>query len=275
LGASADAYASDSTGANAVAYLEQQEDFLQNLTQQLLADPNAPQFGGSKKPASSSTAVAKTYAAPVTKGLVRRQLERLDEFCAIEDHAGEEIARARVDYTQLRNRAQRLQQQLKVKEQLHEGVHLIDFEQLKIENTNLNEKIEERNEDLLKLRKKATTTIHILTHVKEKLEFIKSENGQLEKQSKSVEQTLTATRDRLGATKRDRDVFVHENARMKEKTPLIGADDLLMDYELRKKAIEQLRVDVVTLTNRHHELMLWIRENHGELSELQRRQMEL
>ena len=39
------------------------------------------------------------------------------------------------------------------------GLHLIDFEQLKIENQTLNEKIEERNEELLKLRKKTTTTV--------------------------------------------------------------------------------------------------------------------
>ena len=32
------------------------------------------------------------------------------------------------------------------KEELAEGLHLIDFEQLKIENQTYNEKIEERNE---------------------------------------------------------------------------------------------------------------------------------
>jgi len=44
---------------------------------------------------------------------------------------------------------------------LSEGLHLIDFEQLKIENQSLNEKIEERNEELLKLRKKTTTTVQV------------------------------------------------------------------------------------------------------------------
>jgi hypothetical protein len=34
----------------------------------------------------------------------------------------------------------------------------------------LNEKIEERNEELLKLRKKITTTVQILTHIREKLQ---------------------------------------------------------------------------------------------------------
>lgn len=42
-------------------------------------------------------------------------------------------------------------------------LHLIDFEQLKIENQTVNEKIEERNEELLKLRKKNTTTVQVGT----------------------------------------------------------------------------------------------------------------
>jgi len=41
-------------------------------------------------------------------------------------------------------------------------LHLIDFEQLKIENQSLNEKIEERNEELAKLRKKTATTVQVL-----------------------------------------------------------------------------------------------------------------
>lgn len=50
-----------------------------------------------------------------------------------------------------------------VQEELAEGLHLIDFEQLKIENQSLNEKIEERNEDLVKLRKKTATTVQVPT----------------------------------------------------------------------------------------------------------------
>ena len=49
---------------------------------------------------------------------------------------------------------------------------MIDFEQLKINNVDLNEKIEERNEDILKLKRKVTATVQVLTHVKEKLQFL-------------------------------------------------------------------------------------------------------
>lgn len=41
-----------------------------------------------------------------------------------------------------------------MKDQFAEGLHLIDFEKLKIENQSLNEKIEERNEEIFKLQKK-------------------------------------------------------------------------------------------------------------------------
>lgn len=50
---------------------------------------------------------------------------------------------------------------IRSREQLAEGLHLIDFEQLKIENQSLSEKIEERNEELLKLRRKNTNMVQV------------------------------------------------------------------------------------------------------------------
>ena len=56
----------------------------------------------------------------------------------------------------MRNQLANKDKILKKKEQLADGLHLIDFEQLKIENQTLNEKIEEWNEELHKLKKKVT-----------------------------------------------------------------------------------------------------------------------
>ena len=53
---------------------------------------------------------------------------------------------------------------------------MIDFEQLKINNVDLNEKIEERNEDIMKLRKKVTSTVQVLAHLKEKLQYAQVSN---------------------------------------------------------------------------------------------------
>lgn len=72
-------------------------------------------------------------------------------------------------------------------EELADGLHLIDFEQLKIENQTYNEKIEERNEELQKLRKKITNTVQVFTHLKEKLQFVQGENMLLKNKLKDVE----------------------------------------------------------------------------------------
>ena len=51
---------------------------------------------------------------------------------------------------------------------------MIDFEQLKISNVDLTEKIEGRNEDITKLTGKVRATVEVLTHVKEKLHFLQA-----------------------------------------------------------------------------------------------------
>ena len=53
-----------------------------------------------------------------------------------------------------------------------EGLHMMDFEQLKISNIDLAEKVEERNEEIRKLTSKVRATVQVLTHVKEKLHFL-------------------------------------------------------------------------------------------------------
>lgn len=58
----------------------------------------------------------------------------------------EEVVKVRLENIKLKNKLKKKEAQLKSKEELAEGLHMIDFEQLKIENQTYNEKIEERNE---------------------------------------------------------------------------------------------------------------------------------
>jgi molybdopterin converting factor small subunit len=129
---------------------------------------------------------------------------------------------------------------LKQKEELAEGLHLIDFEQLKIENQSLNEKIEERNEELLKLRKKTTTTVQILTHVREKLQFVERENAQLQTQLEELERDLSERRDRLGKAKSGRDTLRLQGRKIKEASVYITNSTLLDDMEVQREKREQL-----------------------------------
>ena len=115
------------------------------------------------------------------------QLQQIDA----EEHAkDEELKTVRLKNIVHKHELARLESWLQSKEVLGEGLHLIDFEQLKIENQTLNEKIEERNEELLKLRKKNTQTVQVLTHIKEKLQFVQADN-QLQPNLTLIPLTLT------------------------------------------------------------------------------------
>ena len=67
---------------------------------------------------------------------------------------------------------------------------MIDFEQLRINNVDLNEKIEERNEEILKLKRKVTSTVQVLAHLKEKLQFVQTENSTKKTMLKEVDKEL-------------------------------------------------------------------------------------
>ena len=85
-----------------------------------------------------------------------------------------EVHQYRLQNIALRNRLANQEKVLKKKEQLAEGLHLIDYEQLKIENQTLNEKIEERNEELTRLRGKIINHVIMLSHTREKMKYIET-----------------------------------------------------------------------------------------------------
>ena len=161
-------------------------------------------------------------------------MQRILHFEKLEEERDRELESVRLKNIHYRSQLKKLETRVREKEQLSEGLHLIDFEQLKIENQTLNEKIEERNDELHKLKKKVTTTVQVLTHIKEKLQFVESENAVLESNLAKYECTLQETRDKLTKAKRVRDRLRQENSTLKQKQGFIGSDLLVVDFENRK-----------------------------------------
>merc|ERR1712070_34799 len=135
----------------------------------------------------------------------------------------------RLKFIKLRNQLRLREAELKQKEQLADGLHFIDFEQLKIENQTYNEKIEERNEELSKLRSKITMTVQVLSHLKEKLHFVEQDNIEKRETLKEVEADLAKKRDALSRSKRVRDKLRKDNHKLNHECGLIGQRMLLRD----------------------------------------------
>merc|ERR1712183_825147 len=116
-----------------------------------------------------------------------------------------EVEEVRGANISLKNRLAKLEQALRKKDELAANLHVIDFEQLKIENQTLNEKIEERNEELHKLRKKTIVTVQKITHMREKVQFVQQEYEVLKRELAQLDQDLAAQRELVAKTKHERD----------------------------------------------------------------------
>ena len=76
------------------------------------------------------------------------------------------MEKLRLKISTLRVKKRKLQVQLKQKEEAGEVRQEVDFEQLKIENKQYNEKFEEKNQELLKLKLSTGNTLQVLNSYK-------------------------------------------------------------------------------------------------------------
>jgi hypothetical protein len=138
----------------------------------------------------------------------------------------------------LKTQRQKIQLQLKQKEETGDGLHVIDFEQLRIENAQYQAKIEERNQELLKLKTIAGHTIQIMNAHKVRLHGANGIDGQ-EKLSKSVEDTSTIKSE---ITMR-RDIL----ARLENESVIVAAEKDKVEHlnKSMKQRIDEFRVPKV------------------------------
>ena len=126
----------------------------------------------------------------------------------------------------------------------------------------LNEKIEERNE-LLKLRKKTTTTVQVLTHLSA---FVQAENQVRKHELSDFEVELTSKRDVLTQVKHERDALRGENASRRQQRGLVSSEELLIDYEKRRLDLIAKKEQALQLQNRFEQLVNQTNQLKGAIS---------
>lgn len=113
----------------------------------------------------------------------------------------------------------------------------IDFEQRKIENQSLNEKIEERNEELQKLKRKTTSTVQVLTHVKEKMQYVQAQCEQEREDLRKLQLDVGSRLDKLSQLKKERTRLRADNTVAIQDQSFANNETLIRDFELRKRAV--------------------------------------
>lgn len=181
--------------------------------------------------------------------------DRSLKFEMDEERTAAELQQVRLRNLLLQIKHDKLQEALAEKEQLAEGLALIDFEQLKIENSTLAEKIEDRNEELAKLRRKTTTTVQVLTHVKEKLQFVACTSDELAKELGSVEREVANLRAQLAEGKAVREAQRAEIDAKRTARGFAHMDALAKDFERRKRSGRSASQEHTQLRAEHAKLL--------------------
>uniref|UniRef100_A0A8C9JA31 CCDC113/CCDC96 coiled-coil domain-containing protein n=1 Tax=Panthera tigris altaica TaxID=74533 RepID=A0A8C9JA31_PANTA len=191
-----------------------------------------------------------------TRGGRQAALRQVEQIQALEDKKEKEMSALRLENVQLKQSLVHFETRMRAQEDLTEGLLLIDFEQLKIENQTLNEKAEERNEELLKLRNKVTHNVQIVTHVKEKLHFVDLQNACKKSQLLETEAQVALRRDILTKTKKARDGLRIDNIKLNQKCGLLGKEPLLCDLEDKVDKAKLLRQRLESLKRHHARLVM-------------------
>lgn len=180
-----------------------------------------------------------------------------------------ELETARIDYIRTKNKHKQTEEELNKQDQLSEGLHLIDFEQLKIENQTLNEKKAEKSQDLVKIKTKIESNAHILTHVKEKLNFVRRQKVELMQKQQEMDNQYSQSRAKLAIARIHRDKVRDENSSLKKSSGLIGMTDLLYDFENRSNELELMQDRVTELKTRFNDLSAMQHELEAKISQRQ------
>ncbi|NIG60599.1 coiled-coil domain-containing protein [Pontoporia blainvillei] len=183
-------------------------------------------------------------------------LREVEQIQALEDKKEKAISAVRLENVQLKQSLVHFENRLRAQEDPTEGLLLIDFEQLKTENQTLHEKVEERNEELLRLRSKLTNHVQIITHVKEKLHFVDVENACKKSELMEIEAQVALKRDILTKTKQARDSLRIDNIKLNQKCGLLGKEALLRDMEEKVDRTEELSQRLQALKHHHAGLIL-------------------
>ena len=157
------------------------------------------------------------------------------------------IEKLRLKNATLKTQKQKVEQQLRQKEEMGDVLHYIDFHQLQIENKQYIQKIEERNEELLKLKLTTGTTVQALNSLKNKLASLLTESTSISKETASRTSQLAKLRS-------DADSVISElksSARLAARLSDPGEAEQgggqmpqILDYVTQKKEMYEISVAV-------------------------------
>eukprot|EP00794_Sanderia_malayensis_P019227 gene19227-21154_t len=150
------------------------------------------------------------------------------------------IEKLRLKNSTLKVQKKKLQLQLKQKEEMGEVLHEVDFNQLKIENSQYLEKIDERNQDLLRLKLMTGNVLQVLNSYKKKLYLLTLESDRLKSEITQRNDMLSRIEAETLVSEKDRSTAELTNRKLRQYNADYKVPDV-MEYVKEKADLYKLR----------------------------------
>ncbi|KAJ8984068.1 hypothetical protein NQ317_006566 [Molorchus minor] len=152
----------------------------------------------------------------------------------------------RLNYIRLKDIVAEKQNKTAILDKIGPNLYLNDYEQLKIENRGLEDKMEERDDEMAKLRSKYHLNVEILAHIREKSAALQSDIDNLKEQIKQYHEEHTQVRGQLTGYKQQRDYYRNTANKLRNESGLLTEMELLRDME---DSMEELNLVTEELDN--------------------------
>jgi len=150
----------------------------------------------------------------------------------------------RLKNTTLKAQIQKMESQLQQKEDMGEVLHVIDFDQLKIENQQYLEKIEERNNELLRLKLTTGNTVQVLNTLKHKLNTLTSESDWLKRETAGRKEALAKISEEISRVEGEKEQAARLNRKLQRETESESNMPQVLDYVAQKSEEYELQRQV-------------------------------
>ncbi|XP_038586772.1 coiled-coil domain-containing protein 96 [Micropterus salmoides] len=180
---------------------------------------------------------------------------KVESTLAAEQLRQDELIKLRLNHIKLRTKIHRLEAELWNREEHTRDPLKLQFEQLQAERLELKKHTEKQNEESLKMQKKISSSLEVLSNVKEKLFWSKTEVQAKREQLVKVDATVARMRGLLTKTKQARNSLQRDNQRLKECCGLLGNRVLLQDFEDTVDYSEHLEEQLENLKGRQAEIV--------------------
>ncbi|NWX45856.1 CCD96 protein, partial [Steatornis caripensis] len=198
-------------------------------------------------------------------GSRRAAAKAVDGIQARERDTERQVYEVRMEKIKLKHEIQNLETILKAQGELVESQHFIDFEHKKNQKHSGN--LDDLSDEILKLKKKVSNTVHIISQFREKIQFVQAENQGRKAELMDSETVLSQKRCILTGTRQARARLRKNNLKLQQKCGLLGNEMLLQDFEEKVNTVELLSQRLETLKCHHAGLLLTRRELRKKIKE--------